>query len=272
MFREHIFGDLLRTLRRAWPLAVATALGVVCFLAAQSVVVDRAASAPVAVTPYTVKTESYGYTGHPAGKLFERRTDARRSDGAMVLAGDLFPGTRYEHGARTLSLPDGTAVTLVDSLRAKITWPRASAVRVAQVRSALLSPPGNCAYGDDTFLGKGTVGDRPVDIVRGPLTGSNQLTSWRDPALGCVVLQARGETVQPDGKRTVISETKLVSLNIGEPDPSLFYLGAAYTEMSPSEVLHVQTERNGVPWNKHLQEQADGFDRVYTGTGTFGGH
>ena len=85
---------------------------------------------------------------------------------------------------------------------------------------------------------------------------------WRASELGCETIQSR-QGYEHEGAFKLTSETKAISLKLGEPDLRLFDKGANYVELKPSELLRRDTTRAGIPWGKGLQQQAEREDKIY---------
>jgi len=218
-----------------------------------------------APAPFTLKIQETYYEQNPAGNLASVQTQAQRFDGTTVIVEKMYR-TPVPRTLRSIKLPDGTSIRLVDALSAKSTC-RPKHREVAPARETLYSAPRppNCLGALDKLLGHTTLFGQPVNVVGTWDLGSGG-ERWVAPALGCKELQWQHATVQSDGSRRIDFEGKLVSFTLGEPDVRLFDLGASYAEIKPSELLRRQMEAAGVQWNPELAKEGvredEGFAAV----------
>jgi hypothetical protein len=236
---------------------------VASFFVGKSIVVGRVAQSPASLTPFVLETEDYTYENGAEGELMVRRTDARRSDGSTALLEDILAPTG-EHAARKVVFFDGTAVTLIDDLDIKTTWPRMTPNEVTQLRQRALAAPVNCAYPGDSLVGYGQVLGHPAAIVQHTPVSVSVSTSWKAADLGCVSLQYRIQTKQADGSLRLIAEGRAKSLRLEEPDPRLFDPGPTYTELKPSDRLRRELQSRGIPWNEQFQREGEDKDKLYS--------
>jgi hypothetical protein len=166
---------------------------------------------------------------------------ARQSDGTTV---------RIEKGARStirdVFLRDGTAVSVLDALKAKVTWPG----RVS--RQGVEAEP---LPGCDVNYAAGT-SDRPagVEFVLGQAVtvtestmGRTVITSWRAPGLDCEELYYRSEVKQTGGARTLVVEMTTSVLLLGDPDPELFAIDPNFVEVQPPSNILSLVGSGGLP-------------------------
>ena len=254
--------------RKASLAVLAIGLGAVCFHLSSSITIWRAAQEETHVTPFLLEVKSYTFEDNPEGELLNVRREARRSEGTKVVSGAVFGQVGLQAGetARKITYMDGRTVTLADSIAAKTTWPQRSTLQVAQMKSMLLNAPTNCVYPGETLLGYATVLGQHVAIVKQrPLPGvdDEESTSWRAPALACQELEYRVVAKQPDGSQKVLTRGKAVTLELGEPDPSLFDERTNYAEVKPSDMLRQLASRLGVTWDDHQKASAKIMDDIY---------
>lgn len=254
------------TRRKAMIGFLTVALMTVCFLVSRSLTIGRVLKAEVSVTPYSVEIEAYTFEDNPNGEIFNRRVDARRSDGTTMFRDTLFGLVGYQAGetARKITFTDGSSLTLFDSIAMKATWPRLSTDAIRRMRAQLTNPPPDCLGPGETLLGYGEVLGERVAIVKGRPIDANEFTAWKAPRLGCKSLQHRIEAQQPDGSRKLVTLGRAVSLQVGEPDSSLFDEGVTYSEARPSESLRKVAQKLGLPWDDNLQKEGEHLDNRYS--------
>jgi hypothetical protein len=171
----------------------------------------------------------------PRGEMFDlKEIVARRSDGAIVRVGSLRPGDIVAFG-RDVTFPDGTRVTVYDSIKAKSTWP-SNEVQTPSFRAHLIEGPAECTIGSNTALRREQMEGQDVDVVQFS-AGANRVTVWLAPKLGCEYLYDKAETPARDGSFRIDMEVKTTKLVIGEPDAHLFEVASDLVEMKPSEAL-----------------------------------
>ncbi len=128
-----------------------------------------------------------------------------------------------------------------------------------------MNPPANCVFRGETLLGAQTMMDQKVMEVRWPPTPGwpGQITEWRAAALGCQALHAEIRTPQPDGSLKLVSETRAISLVLGNPDPHLFEDEPTYAEVKPSEAWRRTFEKVGWTWGPDAEQYAAQADNAY---------
>jgi len=159
---------------------------------------------------------------------------ARRSDGAIVRKGGLAPGDTLNF-ARDVTFPDGTRVTVYDSIKAKTTWPLDELQR-AFFRAKVIDGPAECTMGGNTPLRRERMQGQDVDMVQFS-ANARRVTLWQAPKLGCEYLYDKVEVPARDGSLRIDMEVKTTTLVIGEPDGRLFEVSPDLVEMKPSEAL-----------------------------------
>jgi hypothetical protein len=171
----------------------------------------------------------------PGGEAFGlKEVVARRSDGAIVRVGALRPGNILAFG-REVTFPDGTRVTVYDSIKAKTTWPPDEVqTRFSQAR--LIDGPAECNMGSNAPLRREQLEGQDIDVIQ-VAAGRNRVTVWQAPKLGCEYLYDKAEAPARDGSFRIDMEVKTTKLVIGEPDARLFEVAPDLVEMKPSEGL-----------------------------------
>jgi len=226
---------------------LALGLGVACFYLTSFVGRGRTVGAQSLVTPFILQTESYGYNADSKWQLLDRKTEARRSDGATVVVEDIALDTPSERTERKIIFMDGKIVTLSDSVSAKSTMFMASSDAGARHRQLMTHPPSNCVFTGETLLGFSTEMGQRVAIIRQSGVAHEDLieTWWRAPNLCCKRLRFQIQTKQTDGELKLAAEARPISLKLEEPPATLFDEGANYDEVKPSERLRRDLAKTG---------------------------
>jgi hypothetical protein len=172
------------------------------------------------------------YENLPSNKLavFMREVLARRSDGTTayieIHQRPAFPPLRK------VNMVDGSAVWLLDDLRAKTSWPETSnPPERLNIEIPRLKPLRDCGL-QQTLAGHDSVSGQRTAVGLGNMENGELVKFWLAPALACEVLRferVEGTTTIPEGRALEITE--------GEPDSKLFDLGNAYAEVVPSELI-----------------------------------
>jgi hypothetical protein len=225
------------------------------------------APAPDKITPFVLETEVYGFENDPHGGLGIKTTFARRSDGAFVRVENVGP-LKLGITGRMIRFMDGRSVTVVNAFKMKTTW---SPVRVDQLErfnaQRLRGSPDCLRTAGEVRIGADTLAGQFVVVVRNDQLGGSyvrRVTDWRAPELGCQTLKYRVEDQKADGTWRLMTEGRLVSLKLEEPDPKLFDQGADYAEAKPSDVHRKILEMQGTPVDEATwREQAEQMDRAY---------
>jgi hypothetical protein len=171
----------------------------------------------------------------PGGSMFGlKEVVARRSDGAIVRIGALRPGDILAFG-REVTFPDGTRVTIYDSVKAKTTW-LPDPVQARFFRAQATEGATECTMGGNTPLRREQMEGQDVDVVQFS-ANNRRVTVRRAPKLGCEYLYDKAEVRERDGSFRIDMEIKTTKLVIGEPDASLFEVAPDLVEMKPSETL-----------------------------------
>lgn len=258
------FGILICAAGGPFPTAVARSA------AAANKIADSASGVSkgsIDVTPFTLRTRVYVYDEQDSKRPHKppqlTLITARRSDGATAMLsyrdGQSAAGPRM----RSIRYLDGSLVDVYPSLHAVTKWP-ADSQRFAFLNKLITDPRPHCsAFSGYYFAGYTNLGGVKAAILKEFPKGSSGTTWWRAPALGCEALQQAYTQAQPDGSFRLVSETKFVSLKLGEPDASLFAVPSDYPAIKPSEALRWWAKREGRKWGSDLQAQAEREDAQY---------
>jgi hypothetical protein len=244
--------------------AMAVILGTACYFVA-SVAARPTEAGTATITPFTLRNAVYFYTGGSPAKLVDLITVARLSDGTRARVASAGPlGFAKNIYTRTISYMDGSRTELLDAARVKSTLPPPQ--HDASFHSQMvLSPPPNCVYNGETLLQRnaGKVDGQAVVEVQPPPVPGFRSFMWAAPALGCQVLTYRTERKQSDGTYSLASEKRVLSLQIGAPDPRLFDPGHDYAEMQPSDLGHKMFALFGVSPPAELSPSMIREDNTY---------
>jgi hypothetical protein len=187
------------------------------------------------------------FTDGHSGKLSAFRTEvvARRSDGATARISSFGPLTAPGY-FRKVDFLDGRSVTLIDSIKAKSTWPGMSRSEISALSQKITLAPADCGvHTPYALLRFDSLDGQDVVVAEGVIAKQYRLTRWLAPKLGCEDLYYKSEALGTDGTSGVSSEARVSDLRLGEPDPSLFDLGTEYTEMKPSQGQNLLLQRIG---------------------------
>ncbi len=163
-------------------------------------------------------------------------THARRSDGSLVLDASALDGVH----TRIIKRADGVKITTNNQTGAKTTVAVGQVVLHGQKRT----PESNClkqgsghSFHNERMDGEETLhGYRTVKVVAGGQT------IWYAPDLGCVMLQMRWVWPASNGMPPSVTTKTAMTIELGEPDESLFRSPPDFDELSPSEYAVSQAE------------------------------
>lgn len=240
-------------------------LAVGAYFLAQPLTLERLARAQVKTTPFTLQLESYDLSEGSPGLLFSKETVARRSDGATVRINSMggLVGLQSGEAERHIVFLDGREIAAFDGVSSVIRFPKLSTEAISIQKQKILNPPANCLFPGQTLVRYEALQGYTTAVVRVGPVGQNEITAWYAPALGCEKLQYRVEGPDDNGSQQTLSETKLVNLSIGEPDPRLFEVPENYASVAPSQAMHKEAARLGVTWTDDMQREADRSDAAY---------
>jgi hypothetical protein len=222
-------------------------------------------SAGVRTTPFVLKTEYYRFTDVTNGKLFDRVTVGRKSDGTTASS-----GTLWQHNVsfqtRKIAFPSGKVIIFWDLVRAKSTFPASSPAEASVITKRLENPPLNCVGPGQTLVGLANILGRKADVVKTNLAGGTIGYKWKDPELACLPLQSRLEEKQTDGSLKLLTEERPVSLELGEPTDDVAWLfdeEIGYAEVKPSDGAHRLWQRLGISWPPEFDPTYQHEDAAY---------
>jgi hypothetical protein len=209
------------------------------------------------------------FTDNHSGKLspFRAEVVARRSDGATARITSLGPLTAPGY-FRKVDFLDGRSVTLIDSIKAKSTWPTMGRRELSALSQKITQAPADCGvHTPYALLRFDSLDGQDVVVAEGVIAKRYRLTRWLAPKLGCEDLYYKSEALSTDGTSSVSSEARVSDLTLGEPDPSLFDLGVEYKEMKPSQAQDLLLKRIGLslspPEAQGARTEAKQADALY---------
>ena len=192
-------------------------------ITALRLVIPAEAQTPIpGVVPYTVVLQDVFIDPRGNSHQASTQTMALRGDGAFMFR----MGTAEEK--KTLSLPTGEDIVIIPKTAMKTTY-----LRKADPRERIRDPATSCTK---TLSGKSlsdsvtVLGEETISGHRTVKHQTGRITQWFALDCGCALVQRRVDI----GRQPAVSETRLVSLRKGEPDPSLFLVPAHYKEVKPS--------------------------------------
>lgn len=224
------FGTLTRSL-------LALLFAAACILFGRRIVNPPAVDAKVVAIPFMLTGEA---SSPPESKRVSKWSVARRSDGSTVYI-SYGPAWLGRETSRTIRYIDGSSVVVTEWLGFNSTRPLSLGDRWDEFRKSVLYPPANCVrYDGETLKGFGEIaGERVAIVVSRPrqslwdAANTMRTTDYRAVELACENLEYTiEEQSHVDGSRKIMTKGRLVSLTLGEPDPSLFEIPP-----SPTEVL-----------------------------------
>lgn len=229
-------------------------------------VVSRIANSQNKLQPFYAEQTLVDYrTGNQSTRIV-----VRRSDGAVAIVQSIVMGKadypfQSAAYARELVLTDGRSFRLVDALRAKSTWPPLSEVEKAIAVKDRVDPLNDCGMpAGAKVIGRDIVESFEAAIVQATASDGRKMNQWLVPALGCMAMRSIIQMAPPNGPPSLVFETKLTRIRLGEPEGKYFSVGGDYQEMRPSSVIDLQES------NLHIESQDRGaasLDRKYKGFG-----
>lgn len=220
-------------------------------------------NAQVRVTPFRIETLGYSFKPESAtGEFAFRRIAARTTQGARVLLENTnrMPAESF---ARKIEFPDGRFLTVADFLKMKATG-RFSVEEIANRRRANDRLPPDCAlFRNDLVIGNTTAHGEPLVTIQNTDPQGMRYTVLRAPRLSCVDVAWTYEKKGSDGALTKLSEARLVSLAVAEPEATLFDPGTDYREAPPSELQRTFARSIGVTDCTECEKQWAKDDNYY---------
>lgn len=215
---------------------------------ARAVSIRAFASEDISVRPFVATdTEYMMSTGQQKvlrTEVFARRGDGAESKLAVYYNADGSPRLRI----RRVELPDGWVGMIVDTIHAKSTGYKPSAL-VAASKKAMLSPPPQCLWNGDTAEGTGTLfGQRAVRVIRRVgASGLMRSIEWRLPEFNCVSIEGTLERrTDASSGWQVMSNKVLTSFRATDPNATMFAGWDDYQETNPTGIQRLLYEQGGI--------------------------
>lgn len=247
----------------AFRLVALCACAFASFYAAKHLKIVQMANAQVTAAPFFLHLTISQPVDGGTFVVFKTKTVARRSDGSTALIETVGPLSGGQT-ARKITFLDGRALSLIDALRVKSTWPARRPEEIALLKARLAGAHRDCVPSRSaTLLAFEKLNGEDVAIIQSS-DGGYRLTRWLAPRLGCEALRYRSEKLHEDGSATLAADARAVSFIPGEPDPRLFDLGNAYEEALPSTVQSRSLLQAGVEETEDLKDKARKLDEQYT--------
>ena len=211
-------------------------------VAAACTTVLHGAAGPGTASPFYLEQTETLEGGKPLTYVL-----ARNADGAVV---------RKETGGavdvRDIFFPDGRAVSVFDTFKMKVTWPKGTKRQGAPGIDEDSTPDCNVENLDalgqptDPTLGLESVLGEAVVVSEAKMSGFTIVT-WRAPRLSCEELYYRSEKTDAGGSHTVVAEMTTKQLLVSEPDPQLFVVNPKFVEIEAAERYTSLVGLNGLP-------------------------
>lgn len=226
----------------------------------------QVSSLPRSITPFTLVREVWSFQHNPKGELHRRQTIAVRRDGSRSVTEPTLGGELK----RTLSFADGRRITQFLGLAVQNTWHSLNQAALTERRTSLQArAAAKCVVSGWTKAGEDTIEEQPVTTLSHTSEDlAWKAISWSAPQLGCEDLRQLAYDVQADGSLALRTETKTVSLHIGEPDTVLFGERADFREVTPFEVTQLIVQKYSLPLSpEQIHEGLRLFEKAYSGSG-----
>jgi hypothetical protein len=222
-----------------------------------------AASVPPQPAFTAVAEERVG-AGEGETRLVHIHTYAVRGDQSVA---ERFAGPRPDDQRREISLASGL-MQRVDDTSLAVSTQQVSAETVAERPATRLDPRSDCTVITASGARLYTLGDRGkilgVEVVE---VKDAQGSRWLAPSLGCFEMRRKLQRTDSSGRVTSVNLYEVKSMNLGEPDPSLFAIPASYREVPPSELSRLWCLRRDCrltpDQQKAVAEQAARLDAQY---------
>lgn len=219
-------------------------------------------NAQVKVTPFRAELIGYSYEKGGGGEYAFRRVAARTAEGARVLLENTarMPADSF---ARKVEFPDGRFVSVADFLKMKATG-QLTTEDIANRRRALSRMPADCSlFRNDKVIGSASAHGEPLVTIQHLDPKGLRYTVLRAPRLSCLDVAWTYEKPGDGGTYTKLSEARLVSLAVQEPEAALFDPGSDYREAPPSEIQRTFAKSIGVTDCTECEKQRTKDDNYY---------
>jgi hypothetical protein len=213
------------------------------------------------VQPFYLERGLYERSSAGDLKIFSREFVARRHDGTTSVVEtdelDKLPPLRK------VATLDGTMIWLLDSAKVKSSYPKLVNGEARAVIERVTKPRPDCGVGVSAGVSAGgydVVSGQKTVVGTSKLPGNRTLKFWLAPDLTCEMVRF----VQSlDDSGIILTEGRLLTLTIGEPDPRLFDLGDTHLEVMPSELRSRQFRTAGLEMSAGERQALVGIDHEY---------
>jgi hypothetical protein len=214
------------------------------------------AYAQITATPFVAETDFYEFRSNPQGNLFLKQVVARRSDGSTAQVTSR--GPIWSASMRKVTFMNGSTVAAFDFVSARTSF-QMKPQELAALKEKLTNSPVDCAYrNDEQIIDRQRLFGQEF-IVHQHFISFNQeqqrVSEWLAPQLGCEHLGYRIEAKQPDGSYKLVTESRLISLEMKEPEPAFFDPAANFDEVLPSEIMRRHYRKVGQPEPNEIEQQ-----------------
>jgi hypothetical protein len=220
---------------------------------------------PRSTTPFTLVREVWSFQHNPKGELHRSQTIAVRTDGSRSVTETIL-GRELK---RTLNFADGRRVTQFLGSGLKNNWPSLNEAAIAEKSARLHAlEAAQCLIPGWTKVGADTIQQQAVTtFLHTSEDLAWKLTVMSALQLGCEDLRQLFYDRQADGSFALTTDTRTVSLHVGEPDASFFDEPAELREASPFEVGQLLARKYGIPMSpEQIHENMRLFENAYSGS------
>ena len=246
----------MRLRHKLYWLAAVSLVIALSFYAAKHATFHIKAYAQVTATPFVAETDVYEFRSNPQGSLFLKQVVARRSDGSTA---EVITKEPINVSMRRVTFMNGSTIHAFDFISAKTSL-QMKPQELAELKQRLTNPPMNCVYFDAQIIDRQRLFGQEF-IVQQYSINEHRTTDWFAPQLGCEILGYRIGFKQPDGSYKLMTEARLVSLEMREPDGAFFDPAANFEEALPSEIIRRHYQKIGQPEPKEDEQHAKRDDQ-----------
>ena len=216
----------------------------------------------VSIQPFHLERGLYQRDGTGKLTVFRREVLARRADGSTAFVEvDAYPPKLIS--TRKVTMLDGSATWVVDAFQIKTSWSSMVLDEAKTLVSRIRTTRGDCGLQASDIVGYEMIQGQRVVVALQTFDSVRRLKFWLAPALGCEMMQFSQTATQADGTYSIVTEGRLLSFSLGEPDARLFDLGAGYTEVVPSEIKTRRLHAIGSEPDDEDRRTGLGLDRQY---------
>jgi hypothetical protein len=248
--------------------AAAVAVVALSFYGAKHATFHIKAYAQITATPFVAEVDFYDFRSNPQGSVFLKKVVARRSDGSTAEVTSKEP--LWNVHMRNVTFMNGAALTAYDFVSSKTSF-QMKPQELAAMKQRLTNSPVDCVYRSDArIVDRQMLFGQQIIVLEHIFDQPNQgdaerITEWFAPALGCEKVGYRYE-VKQSGSYKLGTESRLISLEMKEPEPAFFDPAANFEEVLPSEAMRRHYEKIGQPVPAEIiksGERADAYTKEH---------